>query len=143
MYVFLLALGYSKPLCELLSALTAWIRKKIQKFLTSSFAKWVNVTHLRAGRDRAAAARLALPGGLSGHRQFHILVAKSLHLDAYSTNKGRISNMPSQKGKSWVLLKSDDKDCLSTFESPAGVTIPLGQDKNVDNLQPVTLSSEP
>lgn len=42
--------------------------------------------------------------------------------------------MPSQEGKSWVLLKSADKDCLSTFEPPAGITIPLGQDKNVDNL---------
>lgn len=59
-YVFLLALGYSKPLCELSNALTALIRKeKIQQFLTPQ-ATWnlVQVTDARATRDRATAARL-------------------------------------------------------------------------------------
>lgn len=67
-YAFLLALGSSKPLCELSRALTALKREDPAIPHPQAVLNLLQVAYSRLVRDMVTAVRLPLPGSWNSHR---------------------------------------------------------------------------
>lgn len=129
--VFLLALGYSKRLCELSNALTDQKRECPAVSHPQAMLNGVQVSHAGAVRVRVDAARLALPENLICHRYYFMSWQQnpSIWMPQALTSARFLTYLHRRVKLSfaWNLLIRTVSQ-LGSFESPAGITNPLGQD---------------